>query len=152
MEQKQSGPRCIGGSGGPGGDEDGRKASSPQKIAHLAPKRPAPRKVWWLRKFHLRAEAVDFLWPGSIRVLGGSEGDHAVVTQCRRDRGPGQVRVSLHRTRKRAEEIKAKLDAYGCDPLHFRCPGEHEIVDLSTGFDELSEHLHAVRAAWRGKP
>ena len=41
----------------------------------------------------------------------------------------------MHGTRARARACKAKLDMYGCDPTHFRCDYEHEIVDL--------------RAAWR---
>ena len=148
MKQKQSGPRCIGGSGGPGGKEDGWEASSAPRISRPAPKRPGhsrkARLPWWItEKWQLRVEEVDRRWPGS-KILGGYVGDHAVVSHCR-----DQVRVSLHKTKANAEAVKAKLDQTGCDPMHWSCAGEHEIADLSTGYDTLADHLHQVRAAWR---
>jgi hypothetical protein len=118
----------------------------------LSPKSPkctAPRakKVWRLTLGQFRRCAVQRRWDNA-KVLFG-EGDHAVVTHCHNHRPEGAILVSLHRTKERALAIKKELDEYGCSQCWELCRGEHEVVDLSDGFESLCEHLHKVRAFWR---
>jgi hypothetical protein len=151
VTKKRLGPR-RGSGGGPGGIEDSGEASSLQDIAQKSQRGPdrsrRPRaKVWWLTKGQLRQCEIARRW-SNAKVLFG-EGNFAVVSHCH-DIGPDRViLVSLHRTRARAEAIKAELDRNGCSQDWMRCQGEHEVADLSDGFESLCEHLVKVREAWR---
>ena len=149
MEQKQSGPRCKAAAEAPGGDEDGLEASSPRKYSQPAPSilRRAPRKVWWLRKFPVYAEAVDF--SGPARRSCSARSNFAVVSHCQQPApGPSQGQSSRpDQGEGRGREGGFRMD-YGCDPLHFRCPGEHEIADLRDC--SLSSPSTFARAVPRG--